>query len=440
MSTEQEFVSWFRNSAPYINAHRNRIFVIQLDGEVVGSEQFSGVIHDIALLNSLGVRLVIVHGARPQIEQRLAAAGLEPEYAEGMRVTDEPALEAAKEVIGVVRLEIESRLSMGLPNSPMAGARLRVVSGNFVTARPLGVRNGVDFRYTGEVRRIDGEAIRSNLASGAVVLLSPLGCSPTGEVFNLLAEDVATAVAIELHAAKLLFLGKAAALTGAAEAMPSELSLSQASETLASARKSRPADDPGVAQLTHAVRACRNGVRRVHLLDQTVDGAILLELFTRDGVGTMVNADAYDAIRRANVDDVGGIIELIQPLEAQGALVRRSREKLEMEIGQFHVVERDGAVVACAAAYPFNQGKVMELACLAVHDDYRNGGRGDALLNAVEGEARRAGASQLFVLTTQTSHWFKERGFVDGAIEDLPVERKSLYNYQRNSKVLVKTL
>ncbi|MDH3316401.1 MAG: amino-acid N-acetyltransferase [Gammaproteobacteria bacterium] len=440
MSTEQNYVAWFRNSAPYINAHRNRIFVIQFDGEVVDSERFAGVIHDIALLNSLGVRLVIVHGARPQIEQRLAAAGLSPAYAGGMRVTDAAALEAAKEAVGVLRLEVESRLSMGLPNSPMAGARIRVVSGNFVTARPLGVRDGVDFRYTGEVRRIDGHAIRSNLESGAVVLLSPLGCSPTGEVFNLLAEEVATAVAIELHAAKLLFLGKAATPAEDAAPVPTELSLAQASETLAQIRKSRPLDDPALAQLTNAVRACRNGVSRVHLLDQNIDGAILLELFTRDGVGTMVNADAYDAIRRADVDDVGGILELIQPLEAQGILVRRSREKLEMEIGQFHVVERDGAIVACAAAYPFNEGNVMELACLAVHDDYRNGGRGDALLNAVESQARGIGAKQLLVLTTQTSHWFKERGFVDGAIEDLPVERKFLYNYQRNSKVLVKEL
>ena len=440
MSTGQDYVDWFRNSAPYINAHRNRVFVIQFDGEVIGSERFAGVVHDIALLNSLGVRLVIVHGARPQIEERLTASGLKPRYAGGIRVTDAAALEKVKEAVGVTRMEVESRLSMGLPNSPMAGARIRVVSGNFVTARPVGVRDGVDFGYTGEVRRVDAEAIRSNLESGAVVLLSPLGCSPTGEVFNLLAEEVATATAIELHAAKLLFLGKAAALADESARLPSELSLAQAGETLARVRKALPADDPALAQLTHAVRACRNGVSRVHLLDENTDGAILLELFTRDGVGTMVNADAYDAIRRAEVDDVGGILELIQPLEAGGVLVRRSREKLEMEIGHFHVVERDGAIVACAAAYPFNQGEVVELACLAVHDDYRNGGRGDALLNAVESESRVGGAKQIFVLTTQTSHWFKERGFVDGAIDNLPVERKSLYNYQRNSKVLVKAL
>ena len=440
MSTEQDYVAWFRNSAPYINAHRSRIFVIQFDGEVVDSERFSGVIHDIALLNSLGVRLVIVHGARPQIDQRLAAVGHTPAYAGGMRITDLESLEAVKEAAGVLRFEVESRLSMGLPNSPMAGARIRVVSGNFVTARPLGVRDGVDFRYTGEVRRVDGHAIRSNLESGAVVLLSPLGCSPTGEVFNLLAEEVATAVAVELHAAKLLFLGNATHFTEDSAPIPTELSLAQASETLAELRKLRPPDDPALAQLTNAVRACRNGVSRVHLLDQNIDGAILLELFTRDGVGTMVNADAYDAIRRASVDDVGGIIELIQPLETQGVLVRRSREKLETEIGHFHVVERDGAIVACAAAYPFKDGDVIELACLAVHDAYRNGGRGDALLSAVESEARSTGAKQLFVLTTQTSHWFKERGFMDSTIEELPVERKSLYNYQRNSKVLVKGL
>ena len=439
MTNEHRYVDWFRNSAPYINAHRGRTFVIQIAGETAQSAQFAGVVHDIALLNSLGIRLVIVYGARPQIEEALVAEGMAPDYAGGMRVTDEQALAVVKRVVGNLRVDFESRLSMGLPNSPMAGARIRVVSGNFVTARPIGVRDGVDFRYTGEVRRIDGDAIRAALDSGAVTLLSPLGYSPTGEVFNVLAEDVATSVAIELHASKLLFLGRAVRMRDSDGSARGEFGLAEANQWLARAR-SGTCDAASLDMVINGVRACRHGVNRVHLLDQTIDGALILELFTRDGVGTMINSDAYDAIRRAGVDDVGGILELIGPLEEAGILVKRSREKLETEVGFFHVVERDNAIVACAAAYPFNEDGVVELACLAVHDDYRDGGRGDALLAAVEREAKATGAKRLFVLTTQSAHWFRERGFEAGAIEDLPVQRQLLYNYQRNSKVLIKAL
>lgn len=434
------YVDWFRNSAPYINAHSGRTFVVQIAGEVVESDQFAGVVHDIALLNSLGVRLAVVFGARPQIERGLSAAGIEPKYANGRRITDDRDLAVVKQVVGGMRVEIESRLSMGLPNSPMAGAKMRVVSGNFVTARPMGVREGVDFRYTGEVRKVDGEAVSAVLKAGAVALLAPLGFSPTGEVFNVLAEDVATAVAIELRAAKLLFLGEPVQLDDSAGKPCGEFSVAAANTALARGQASGDLNDAALDLMVNAVRACRHGVSRVHLLDQHVDGALLLELFTRDGVGTMINADDYDAIRRAGVEDVGGILELIEPLEESGALVRRSREKLEMEIGCFHVVERDNAIVACAAAYPYPEDGVIELACLAVHDDYRNGGRGDALLAAIQREAKTIDANRLFVLTTQSSHWFKERGFEDGKIEDLPVGKQSLYNYQRNSKVLVKKL
>ena len=440
MSNTRNYVDWFRNSAPYINAHRGRTFVIQIAGDVVNSPGFSGVIHDIALMNSLGIRLVVVHGARPQIEQALDEHSLEASYSGGLRVTDDRALAVVRRVVGDLRVDFEAVLSMGLSNSPMAGARIRVVSGNFVTARPIGVRDGIDFRYTGEVRRVDGDAIRAALDARAVVLLSPLGYSPTGEVFNVLAEDVATATAIELRASKLLFLGRAVRMEDAAGQPRGEFSLAEANQWLTDARQSEACDAAVLDMVTQAVRACRHGVNRVHLLNQEIDGALLQELFTRDGVGTMINADAYDAIRHAGVDDVGGILELIRPLEEAGVLVRRSREKLETEVGYFHVVERDNVVVACAAAYPYAEERVVELACLAVHDDYRNGGRGDALLAAIEREARTLGAERLFVLTTQTSHWFRERGFEDGAIEDLPVQRQSLYNYQRNSKVLIKKL
>lgn len=432
------YVGWFRDSAPYINAHRDQIFVIQFGGEAAAD---LNLIHDIALLNSLGIRLVLVHGARPQIESRLVARGFPVDYADGLRITDARALEVVKEAVGALRVEIEALLSMGLANSPMAGLRIRVAAGNFITARPIGVRDGVDFGYTGEVRRVDRTSIRRRLDEGAIVVVSPLGYSPTGEIFNLHAEEVATAIAVELRAAKLLLLGEAATPVDTLGQPIRQLTLADAKQLLStSCRNQWQATETSVRQLMFAIHACRHGVRRAHLLDRRVDGALLLELFTRDGIGAMLSGEPFEQTHRATIDDAGGILALIEPMEEEGLLVRRSREKLEMEIDRFLVMERDSAIIGCAAVYPFPADGVVELACLAVHPNYRNGQRGDALLQASELEARALGATQLFVLTTRATHWFLERGFRPSTIQGLPIARQAIYNYQRNSKVLIKQL
>ncbi len=441
MNDQTNFVRDFRGSAPYIHAYRGRVFVVQFDGDALLEPQFSTLVHDMALLHSLGVKLVVIHGIRPQIEERLKLRGLETRFVDGVRVTGTDALTAVVEAAGAVRTEVEALLSMGLANSPMHGAGVRVASGNFITARPVGVRDGVDFAFTGEVRRVDTQAIGRHLDDGSIVLVSPLGYSPSGEVFNMRAEDVATEIALELKARKLLLLRTGPWLASAAGALPRQLSLSDARQALG---HKEPANSPGgdFARefLAHAVRACVNGVARTHLLDYHVDGVLLLELFTRDGIGTMVSAEAYDRTRRATVEDIGGILELIQPLEEQGALVRRSRDKIETAIQNFLVLERDGAIIACAALHPFPEDGVAELACVAVDDAYRKSGRGDLLLGEVEKESRTGGMERLFVLTTRATHWFKERGFEDASIGDLPVERQELYNYERGSKVLIKQL
>ncbi|MEE9265167.1 MAG: amino-acid N-acetyltransferase [Gammaproteobacteria bacterium] len=441
MNDQTNFVRDFRGSAPYIHAYRGRVFVVQFDGDALLEPQFSTLVHDMALLHSLGVKLVVIHGIRPQIEERLKLRGLETRFVDGVRVTGTDALTAVVEAAGAVRTEVEALLSMGLANSPMHGAGVRVASGNFITARPVGVRDGVDFAFTGEVRRVDTQAIGRHLDDGSIVLVSPLGYSPSGEVFNMRAEDVATEIALELKARKLLLLRTGPWLASAAGALPHQLSLSDARQALG---HKPPANSPGgdFARefLAHAVRACVNGVARTHLLDYHVDGVLLLELFTRDGIGTMVSAEAYDRTRRATVEDIGGILELIQPLEEQGALVRRSRDKIETAIQNFLVLERDGAIIACAALHPFPEDGVAELACVAVDDAYRKSGRGDLLLGEVEKESRTGGMERLFVLTTRATHWFKERGFEDASIGDLPVERQELYNYERGSKVLIKQL
>ncbi len=446
------FVNWFRHAAPYIKAHRGRTFVIAFGGEMAADARFPHFIHDVALLNTLGVRLALVHGARPQIERVLRERGVKTRYHNGLRVTGAAALACVKQAAGALRVEIEALLSMGVANSPMAGARIRVASGNFITARPLGVRGGVDFEHTGEVRRVDAQALQKALDDNAVVLISPLGYSPTGEVFNLSAEDVATAVAVELRADKLLCLTEGPGLVDEKKSLIRQLTLSEAQKLLSGDTQGRASVAggrmPGATKraldadvrrhLACAVQACRNGVRRAHLISRRADGALLLELFTRDGIGTLIAGDVYEGTRTATIEDVGGILELVAPLEQEGVLVRRSRERLETEIGHFTVMERDGAVIACAALYPYAKEHVGELACLAVHPDYRDAGRGEALLEQVERKARQQKIKRLFVLTTHAPHWFAERGFQPGSLQDLPVARRQLYNYQRNSKVLVK--
>ena len=346
----QNFVNWFRAAAPYIHAFGGRIFVVAFGGEVVSEGEFYALAHDVNLLNALDVRIILVHGARPQIEAELQERGATTQYVDGLRVTDADALACVKEAAGSVRVEIEALLSMGLPNSPMAGADIRVASGNFVTAKPLGVRNGVDLQHTGAVRKIDAVAIQRRLDQNEIVLLSPIGYSPTGEVFNLTVEDVATHAAIALKAEKLIFLMDAAGVSDAKGRLLKELTARDALKLMKSARDLTP----DVAFfLPCAVQACQGGVGRAHLISRHVDGAILQELFTRDGIGTMVTPEPVELMRQASIEDVGGVLSLIEPLEEEGVLVRRSRELLEMEIERFFILEHDGITIGCAALYPF---------------------------------------------------------------------------------------
>ena len=432
------FVSAFRQAGPYINAHRDRTFVILFSGEaLLDRTQFMNIVNDLALLHSLGIKLVLVHGARPQIEERLREAGLQSRYVNGLRITDSATLICVKQVVGQIRIRVEASLSMALANSPLHGARIRVVSANFVTARPLGIRDGVDYCFTGEVRRIDAQAIKTVLANDAIVLLSPLGYSPTGEIFNVNAEEVAIATASALRADKLLlYLEQSEEPTANGQPLR-QLSPSDVTHLLA---ENSHLSEAMQRYLRHALQACRAGVRRIHLLDRRVEGALLLELFTRDGIGILITADIYEGIRPATIDDVGGILDLIRPLEDEGILVRRSRELLEIEIERFMVVERDGAIIACAALYPFAAERLGELGCVAVHPDYRNRGRADTLLRFIEQKARKQGLARLFVLTTRAAHWFRERGFEPAEVDDLPLQKQRLYNWQRRSKVFIKAL
>ncbi len=433
---DKRLVAWVRQAAPYIHAFRGKTFVIAFGGEVIESGVAQALIHDIALLDSMGIRLVLVHGARPQIDAEMKSRGLTPRFHDGLRITDAETLECVKRALGVTRIEVEAMLSQGLPNTPLAGGFLRVASGNYVSAKPVGIVEGVDYQYTGAVRHVIAEEIRGDLAQENVVLISPIGASPSGEIFNLAWEEVAEAVAVAVKADKLVFLCDAPGVVDKKGMLVDALT---ADEAQALAKKAKQAPEL-TRVLPGAISACRGGVGRVHFLDRKRDGAMLMEFFTREGIGTVMTSAPLARLREASGADVASILALIAPLEADGTLVRRSRERIETEVTHFSVLEHDGVIVGCAALYPFSTEKAGELACLAVMPDYREVGYGDQLRAHIEARAKKAKLKRLFVLTTRTAHWFIERGFAEESVDSLPKSRRELYNFQRRSKVLVKTL
>ncbi|CAM8247243.1 TPA: amino-acid N-acetyltransferase [Escherichia coli] len=435
-----ELVEGFRHSVPYINTHRGKTFVIMLGGEAIEHENFSSIVNDIGLLHSLGIRLVVVYGARPQIDANLAAHHHEPLYHKNIRVTDAKTLELVKQAAGTLQLDITARLSMSLNNTPLQGAHINVVSGNFIIAQPLGVDDGVDYYHSGRIRRIDEDAIHRQLDSGAIVLMGPVAVSVTGESFNLTSEEIATQLAIKLKAEKMIGFCSSQGVTNDDGDIVSELFPNEAQARVEAQEEKGDYNSGTVRFLRGAVKACRSGVRRCHLISYQEDGALLQELFSRDGIGTQIVMESAEQIRRATINDIGGILELIRPLEQQGILVRRSREQLEMEIDKFTIIQRDNTTIACAALYPFPEEKIGEMACVAVHPDYRSSSRGEVLLERIAAQAKQSGLSKLFVLTTRSIHWFQERGFTPVDIDLLPESKKQLYNYQRKSKVLMADL
>ncbi len=432
----EQFVTWFRAVTPYINAFRGKTFVVAFGGKAIASGFAKTLAYDINLLASLGIRLVLVHGARPQIDEELEEKGLEPRYHKGYRITDAQTLDCVLDAVGSVYLEIAALLSQGLPNTPMANARIRVIGGNFVTGQPIGVLDGVDLQYAGKVRKVDAEGLRAQLGLGNIVLLNCEGSSPTGEIFNLQMEEVAEAVAIALKADKLVYLTDSHGVTRKNGELLDALTADEAADIvwmgdwLTSDLK---------RYLPCAIRASRHGVGRVHLIGYETDGALLQELFTHDGVGTVITRESLEHIREARPDDIGSLIALIEPMEEEGILVHRPRELLEREIDHFSVMEHDGIMVRCAALYQ-HASSDGELACLAVHPDHREWGYGEQLLKRIEKRAKAAGIQRLFVLTTRTEHWFVERGFRLAGVDELPEEKRQMYNYQRRSKVLFKPL
>ncbi|WP_322997367.1 amino-acid N-acetyltransferase [Castellaniella sp.] len=431
-----QFVRWFREVAPYVHDFRGKTFVVAFGGELIEDNGLEALVADLSLLSALGVKLVLVHGSRPQVNEQLRLKGYTTQFGRGTETTTPEALECAKEAAGEIRLDIEAAFSQGLPNTPMSHAKIRVMSGNFVTARPVGVIDGVDYRRAGTVRKLDIDAMHNVISQGAIVLLSPLGFSPTGEAFNLAMEDLATNAAVALRAEKLIFLTQNRTVTEMDGSVDTELARKDADDLLAQ----NILDEDTTAFLRHASLAVKRGVARAHLVPYTLDGSILLEIFTHDGVGTMVVEDTLEDLRPAMADDVGAIVQLIEPLEADGTLVPRGRAVIERDVERFTVLEHDGVIYGCVSVIPYAKDSMAEMACLIVHPEWQGTGDGEKLLRHAEASARSLGAKRLFVLTTRTSHWFLKRGFVQGGVSDLPYEKRAHYNHSRNSLIFIKRL
>ncbi len=440
------FVPWFRSVAPYIHKFRHQTFVVGLTGEAIAAGKLPSIVQDLAMIKAMGVKIVLVHGFRPQVNEQLAAKGHAAKYSHGIRITDPVALDCAQEAAGQLRFEIEAAFSQGLPNTPMAGSTVRVISGNFITARPVGIVDGVDFEHSGLVRRVDVAGIQRALDMDALVLLSPFGFSPTGEAFNLSMEEVATSVAIALKADKLLFLSEVPGIRmdpsvpeGEDNPIDTELPLAQARQLLARVPASqRPTDT--AFYLQHCVKACEGGVERSHIIPFAVDGALLLEIYVHDGIGTMIVDEKLEELREATADDVGGILQLIEPFEKDGTLVKRDRTEIERDIANYTIIEHDGVIFGCAALYPYPEKRTGEMAAVTVSPQSQGTGDGEKLLKRIEQRARNLGLESIFVLTTRTMHWFIKRGFVVVDPEWLPEARKRKYNWDRRSQVLVKKL
>jgi amino-acid N-acetyltransferase len=440
------FVPWFRSVAPYIHKFRNQTFVVGIAGEAIAAGKLPHLAQDLAMIQSMGVKVVLVHGFRPQVNEQLAAKGHQAKYSHGIRITDSVALDCAQEAAGQLRYEIEAAFSQGLPNTPMAGSTVRVLSGNFITARPVGIVDGIDFQHSGLVRKVDVGGISRTLDMGALVLLSPFGFSPTGEAFNLSMEEVATSVAIAMQADKLIFVTEVPGIPidpaqpiSEDNPIDTELPLDTAVAMLATLPTAQHPTDTGF-YLQHCVKACKAGVERSHIIPFSVDGALLLEVYVHDGIGTMVVDEKLEELREATPDDVGGILQLIEPFEKDGTLVKRDRTEIERDIANYTIIEHDGVIFACAALYPYPESKTAEMAAVTVSPQSQGQGDGEKILKRIEQRARLMGLQSIFVLTTRTMHWFIKRGFQQVDPDWLPEARKRKYNWNRKSVVMVKRL
>jgi amino-acid N-acetyltransferase len=419
-----------RGILQYVTRFRDKIFVIAIDGEILGSENFANILLDIAVLRSLNIKVVLVHGAGMQIEQAAFEQGVKVSNFDGTGVVDE------------ATLQLSINVAIRLTNEIMEGLTqvdLRAAYANCVIAHPLGIVHGVDHQYSGKIERVDVKILELFLDQAIVPVIPPLGFDGEGRTFRVNSDLVAMEIAEALHAAKIIFLSPFEGLEIDGQRI-GHLVAPELEELLKKQKNNLPR---GLySKLEHAAQACLYGVPRVHLLNGNVNEALLAEIFSNGGVGTMIYSNEYEQIRRLYKKDIRAVMALIQQSVRSEELVRRTRAEILASIDDYWVLEIDRHIAGCVAMYPYPEQKIAELACLYVSRSNENQGLGRKLMSFVENLARQRGYSKLFALSTQAFVYLQQKGaFTEASPEILPPARRTKYESSgRNSRILVKNL
>ncbi|MCI0745087.1 MAG: amino-acid N-acetyltransferase [Verrucomicrobia subdivision 3 bacterium] len=419
-----------RGILQYIPRFREKIFVLSFDGAVVTDENFANILLDVAVLRSLNIRVVIVHGAAAQIQALAQEKKLKPSDLYGAGVTDAETLRLALTAANRLTHEILEGLSAN---------DLRAVCTNGVIAHPLGILHGVDHLFTGKVERVDVEVFQTLLNQGMIPVVPPLGFDGDGKTYRVNSDHVAVAVADALKATKLIFITTSDGLYRQGILIRQMLA-SDLEQILAQKKHDIPPES--LSKAIHAAAACRAGVPRVHIINGRVDEGLLAEVFSNEGIGTLIYANEYQQIRRAMKKDVRAIMQLTKGSMASDELVKRTRANIEKNLGDYYIFEIDKNPVACVALHVYPEAGKGELAFLFVSRSHENQGIGRTLIQFVESKARELGLQELIALSTQAFTYFQSKaGFVEGGLNDLPPNRREKYEQSgRKSKVLVKKL
>jgi len=419
-----------RGILQYIPQFRERTFVISVDGAIVTDENFGNILMDIAVLRSLNIRVVIAHGASAQIRGLANEQGVEPSNLDGSGITDEATLKLALTAANRLTHEMLEGLSAN---------DLRAACTNAVIAHPLGILHGVDHQFTGKVERIDVEMCQKLLDNGIIPVLPPLGFDGDGKTYRVNSDNIAVAVAEALKAAKLVFITTQEGIL-VKDHVIRQMLVSDLESVLA--LQMDDVHPAMVSKAIHAVQACKAGVPRVHVINGNVEEGLLAEVFTNEGVGTLIYANEFQQIRRALKKDVRSILNLIKSSVATEELVKRTRASIEKQLADYYIFEIDKNTVACVALHSYPDQHKGELACLYVSPAHENQGIGRKLIQFTENKARELGFEELIALSTQTFTYFQSKGgFAEGTSEDLPPGKREKYEQsERNSKVLVKKL
>lgn len=421
-------VSDLRGILQYVPRFREKIFVVAIDGDIIASENFSNILLDLAVLRSLNIKVVLAHGASLQIEKLAAERGITPSNCDGTGITDEATLKVSVEAVTTLTNEIMQGLT---------SVDLRAAYANSIIAHPAGILGGVDYLYTGRVEKVDTKSLHLFLNEGIIPIIPPIGFDGEGKTFRVNSDSIAVEVAEAMHAMKIIFLLSLDGLNLNGEIIR-QLSISETEDIL---KKKKAGDNAKlISKLEHAARACRQGVPRVHLLNGNVNEALLTEVFSPDGIGTMIYSNEYQQIRRVFKKDVRAVMALIRQSVDSEELIRRTRADIIQHIEDYWVLEIDRSLVGCVALHCYPQHGKAELACLYVNKSHGGQGYGRKLMAFAENLAAERGMQHILALSTQAFAYFQQKGgFTEVSPDELPPERREKYEVSgRNSKVLMK--